>query len=475
MLLTVKFGGTSVQDAGRIRHAATLVKGLVGRGHRVVVVTSAMSGVTNQLVSLLGQPAPPTAGEDARMAEYFRFTNALEQQHLQTAREAIRDAKLVEEVRNALRTERSGLDRILVGSHLLGELTPIGYDFIVSAGERLCMPILANCLRDQGVDAIGLGGDEAGILTDNNYGNALPDEPGTREAARRALLPRLEAGQVPVVAGFYGRSPQRRLAILGRGGSDFTATLLGCSLDADEIWLLKHEVDGIKSTDPRLVPAAYTLAELPYEIAAEMALLGAKVLHPRSVQPAARQHIPLRIGTSADAEKPGTRLVPLRPGSAGGVAALTLVRGGALVQASAAEMGDEGIVPAGLPEALRRQNIDVLSSAAGFNSGRALWLVGNVDRDRFVTVLQQQLGPGVHAQVQRDVAVLGVVGEQVGRAAGVLARVLHCLDGAGAPPLAVIQGASPHSIAVALADDAQRLPAAMRSLHTELGLDRAAR
>jgi aspartate kinase len=475
MLLTIKLGGTSVQDAGRIRHAAGLIKGLVGRGHRVVVVTSAMSGVTNQLVGLLGQPAPTAGGEDARMADYFRFTNALEQQHLQTAREAIRDPQLVEQVKNALRSERHGLDRILVGSHLLGELTPIGYDFVVSAGERLCVPLLANCLRDQGVDAIGLGGDEAGIVTDSNYGNALPDEPRTREAARRALLPRLESGQVPVVAGFYGRSPQGRIAILGRGGSDFTATLLGCALDADEIWLLKHEVDGIKSTDPRLVPAAYTLAELPYAIAAEMALLGAKVLHPKSVQPAARQQIPLRIATSADIEKPGTRLVPQRPGAAAGVAALTLVRAGALVQASGAEMGDEGIVPAGLSEALRRQNIDVLASAAGFNGGRALWLMGSVDRDRFVGVLQQQLSPGVHTDVQRDVAVLGIVGEQVGTAAGVLGRVLRCLDGAGAAPLAVLQGASPHSIAVAVADDAQRLTAALRALHTELGLDRAAR
>src|SRR5262249_57171284 len=130
--------------------------------------------------------------------------------------------------------------------------------------------------------------------------------------ARKALLPLLEAGKTPVVAGFYGRSAQGRIAILGRGGSDFTATLLGCALDADEIWILKHEVDGIKTTDPRLVPGAYTIPEISYWLAAEMALLGAKVLHPRSVQPAAPQRIPVRIASSHVPDRPGTRLVPAR-------------------------------------------------------------------------------------------------------------------------------------------------------------------
>jgi aspartate kinase len=473
MLLTIKFGGTSVEDAGRIRNAADIIKGLVKQGHRVVAITSAMAGVTNKLDGLLGRPGP-RGNEDDRTEKYFQFTNELEQQHLKAAREAIRDPKLVEQAHITLRNEKRDVERILLGSHLLGELTAIGYDFVVSAGERLCAPLLANCLRDQGVDAVDLGGDVAGIRTDGNYGNALPDEPHTREAVRQALLPRLGAGQVPVVAGFYGRSPQGKLAILGRGGSDFTATLLGCALDADEIWLLKHDVDGIKSTDPRLVPAAYTLPELPYEIAAEMALLGAKVLHPKSVLPAARKQIPVRIASSADISRPGTRLVPQRPGAQAGVAALTLVRGGALVRARAAEMGDEGIVPAGLPDALRRQNIDVLASAAGFNAGRALWLVGSVDRDKFPRVLQQLVAPGVQTDVRQQVAVLGIVGEEVGTAAGVPARVLRCLDGAGAPPLAMLQGASPHSIAVAVADG-ERLPAALRALHSELGLDRAAR
>jgi aspartate kinase len=372
-----------------------------------------------------------------------------------------------------LYNEMQGLNRVLIGSHLLGEMTPIGYDYIVSAGERFCVPVLTNCLRDLGVDAIGLGGDEAGIATDSNYGNALPDEERTREEVRRTVLPLLDAGKVPVVAGFFGRSPAGRIAILGRGGSDFTATLLGCSLEADEIWMMKHDVDGIKSTDPRLVPVAHTIAELSYQTAAEMALLGAKVLHPKSVQPAARQKIPVRIASSHEPDKPGTRLVPLQS-TMPRVRALTLVRRGGLVRAQGVQMGDEGILPSSLMDAFRNNNVDVLASATGFNGGRVLWLVGSAELDRFVALLRQHTDERARIDVQRDVAILGLVGEHVGTAPGLLGCLARCLQAADTHPLVILQGASPDGLVVALPDHEARLAAVLKLLHTEFGLDHGA-
>jgi len=231
------------------------------------------------------------------------------------------------------------------------------------------------------------------------------------------------------------------------------------------------DVAGIQTTDPRLVQESYTIPELSYRIAAEMALLGAKVLHPKSVQPAARQRIPVRIASSFSPEEPGSRLVALGPARQPNVAALTVVRGGGLVRAATAEMGDEGEVPAGFHQALRRANVDILASAAGFNGGSTLWLLGPQELERFLEVLHQQELP-FQTEVQRGVAVLGIVGERVATAPGVLARVARCLEKIGRQPLAVLQGASPHSIAIALPDD-ERLPATLRLLHTELGLDRA--
>lgn len=466
MLLTIKFGGTSVGDAERIRSVAQFIKDTRDRGHRVVVITSAMAGVTNKFVAQLQHKL---GVDETQVAEHLLFTKQLEQEHLETARRAIRDPLLVDAAARAIYSERHGLDRVLMGSHLLGELTPMGKDFVVSGGERLCVPILANCLRDLGVDALGLGGDEAGIVTDNNYGNALPLEGPTRPAVRQALLPLLDAGQVPVVAGFYGRSLQGRVAILGRGGSDFSATTIGAALDADEIWIMK-DVDGIQTTDPRLVPASYTITELPYRIAAEMALLGAKVLHPKSVQAAARQRIPLRIASSFTPEQPGSRLVDAEPAREPKVSALTVVRGGGLVRTAAAAVGDDGEIPASFDAALRRSNIDILARAASFNGGSTLWLLGPLELERFIEALQEQ-NLSLQTEVQRKVAVVGIVGERVATAAGVLARVARCLDRTGCEPLAILQGASAHGIVIAMPDD-ERLPAILRLLHTELGLDR---
>lgn len=470
MFITIKFGGTSVGDAGRIRNAAELVAKEVAAGHKIVVVTSAMTGVTNKLVALVESKPATADDEQTRVMEYFHFTKELEQKHIQTARDCIRDPKLVEATANILYAERHALERVLLGSHFLGELTPIGYDFVVSEGERLCVPILANCLRDLGVDAAAIGAEGCGIMTDSNYGNARPLEPQTRNGVRQTLFPLLNAGKTPVAGGFYGRSPQGRYATLGRGGSDYSATLVGAALDCDEIWIMT-DVDGIKTTDPRVVPSARTISEMPYLIAAEMALLGAKVLHPKSVLPAAKQDIPLRVASSFEPEKPGTRLVPLQPGAAPSVAGLTLVRRAGLITMTTPDLGNEGVVPPGMIEDIHRQNTDILASSTASNGSSVLWLVGPLDLDRFLAIIDKHKDDRVQHDIRRDVAVLGIVGEQAARAPGILARVAQCLEQAGAQPLAWLQGASPNSIAIALPDDDQRMPAVMRALHATFGLD----
>jgi len=470
MLITIKFGGTSVGSAERIRGAAQLVKSVVDQGHQVVVVTSAMSGITNRLVALLETAGTPCDDEQARVTEFFRFTKTLEQDHAKAAREAIDDPDLVEEVARILYSERHGLERVLLGCHFLGEMTPIGYDFIVSEGERMCVPILANCLKSLGVESAAIGAEGCGIATDNNYGSARPLEGPTRQGVRERLLPILEAGKVPVAGGFFGRSEQGRIAVLGRGGSDYSATLVGCALDADEVWIMT-DVPGIKTTDPRLVPAAHTIDEVPYLIAAEMSMLGAKILHPKSVLPAAKQSVPVRVASSFEPDLPGTRLVPLEGVGQPSVTALTLVRGGALVRLSSSELGNEGVVSTELIGDLRRYNVEILASATGSNGGSVLWLVGPLDLERFLALIEKHHREHIEHEVHRNVAVLGIVGQQVATAAGVIATVAGCLEKVGAQPLAILQGASPNSVVIALPDDDTRLPNVLRSLHTEFGLD----
>jgi aspartate kinase len=465
--VTMKFGGTSVKDAACIRNAAGVAKKLHDEGTQVVVVTSARAGVTDRLVALV-QPHPvDPANEAERLADYFRATRELEEEHLAVAREAIRDPKLVEETAKALYGERIALERVLLGSHLLGEMTPIGQDIVVSQGERMCVPLLVGCLRDQGVDAVGVQGDACGIVTDNNYGKALPLDEPTRVGVRQALLPLLEGRRLPVVTGFYGRSEQGRIAILGRGGSDYSATLIGCALDCEEIWILK-EVDGIQTTDPRLVPAARTLPEMSYLIAAEMSQLGAKVLHPRSILPALRQKVPLRIANSFRVDLPGTRLVAARPDQPPGVTALSLVRGGGLVRVIASELGGEDVVDPRLTKDLRDANVEVLASAIGQSGGSVLWLLGKGELARFLPLLKRYQAGHFEIEMARDAAVIGIVGEKVATAPGIQQTVARCLDEVGVQPLVTLSGGSANSIVLALPDEQGPLTKTMQLLHTRL-------
>jgi aspartate kinase len=325
-----------------------------------------------------------------------------------------------------------------------------------------------------GIDSAAIGPEGCGIMTDANYGNARPLEAQTRQGVRQTLLPLLDSGKTPVAPGFFGRSPQGRFAVLGRGGSDYSATLVGCALDCDEVWIMT-DVDGIKTTDPRLVPAAHTIDEMPYHLAAEMALLGAKVLHPKSVMPAAKQDIPLRVASSFEPDKRGTYLVPPKPDAPARVAGLTLVRKAGLVRMSSPELGSEGVVAPGMIEEVRRQNVDIVAGATAANGSSVVWLVGPLDLERFVGIIEKHRDQRHHCQVVRGVAVLGIVGEQVATGARTIAQVTRCVEEVGGQPLAILQGASPNSIAVALPDDDGQLAAVMRLLHTRFNLDQGAK
>jgi aspartate kinase len=471
MLITIKFGGTSVKGGERIRGAAKLVADVVKKGHRVVVVTSAMGGLTNRLVGVLDRFAEPLEDEPRRVNEFLRFSKELEADHVAAAKDAVTPAELAE-TSNALYAERHHLERALMGSHFLGELTPIAYDFIISQGERMVVPVLANSLRGQGVNAVGITGKGAGIITDANFGNARPDMDRTRQEVRKMLLPMLDAGKVPVIAGFYGRTEQGRIAILGRGGSDYAATLIGAALDSDEIWIMT-DVDGVKTTDPRLVPAAHTIAEMPYEAASEMAMLGAKVLHQQSVQPVIAQKIPLRIANTFEPEKPGTWLVAKPKGKQPAVWALTLTSG-ALVRLNSSGVGLTGSFAGRLFEQFERKNIEILAVAGARNGQSLLCLLGKESTKRFRDLAKQEAVEDVAVEIQEPVAVLGVVGPDVGKKPDVLAKVAGCLSAAGAHPLSILQGASPDSLVVALPDTPdgknEALATALRSLHKDLGL-----
>ncbi|NDD65059.1 MAG: aspartate kinase [Acidobacteria bacterium] len=324
MLIVMKFGGTSVGSAARIREAALLALRSAAAGHRVVVVTSAMSGVTNQLIA---------AAESAARGHWEpAVREAIYRKHEEVAAEVIGDPKRRAEALGQIARRLDQLEKLCFGLSMVHELTPRLLDAISGIGECLSAPLLAGAIASAGQSAVSIEASEL-IVTNDQFGSAEPIMGLTREKAQAALVPLLDAGIIPVVTGFIAATGDGVTTTLGRGGSDYSASILGAVLDADEIWIWT-DVNGVMSANPAEVPEARTLREISYSEAAEMAFYGAKVLHYKTILPACEKHIPVLILNSFNPADPGTRVtVDGRPSSRG-VKAVTSFRNVSMITIS---------------------------------------------------------------------------------------------------------------------------------------------
>ncbi len=299
--LVMKFGGTSVGSSQAMSGAAQIVKEARAEWPRVVVVTSALSGVTNLLLDSAARAANGDIGqlpdaEQALLANHETIAIAL-------VPDEARRAAVMEEIAALVRSFVELCQAIAV----LGEATPRALDAVASLGERMSVRLLAAVITSAGLPAQPVEASEL-VVTNNRFQNAHPDFKATTEATRRVLLPLLDRGLVPVVTGFIGATPDGILTTLGRGGSDYSAAILGAVLPADDVWIWT-DVDGVMTADPRMVPDARTLPEISYGEVAELAYYGAKVLHPKTIRPVVEAGIGLRICNTFNPSHPGTRLV----------------------------------------------------------------------------------------------------------------------------------------------------------------------
>src|SRR5579871_304250 len=275
-LRVMKFGGTSVGDATCMGKVVEIILS-ASREFDLAVVVSAMSGVTNKLVEAASQAE---AGNVERVNEILRQLRARHDTALKTLIQSPVEQKRISVRMDALFEEA---ERLCKGTIFLRELTPRVRDAISSLGERLSVPLIAAALQQAGVASEAIEATEL-VVTDSSHGAADPWLDLTRERCETRLLPLVRNGIVPIVTGFIGSTSEGVLTTLGRGGSDYSATILGAALAADdvEIWT---DVDGILTADPRLVPTACTISEVSYREAAELAYFGAKVLHPKTLRP----------------------------------------------------------------------------------------------------------------------------------------------------------------------------------------------
>ncbi|WP_158793774.1 lysine-sensitive aspartokinase 3 [Granulicella sp. L60] len=298
----MKFGGTSVEDAPAMKRTAEIVRGRRDKGLEAVVVVSAMAKVTDLLLA-----AAAAAGRGDK-AGALAIGARLRHRHIDTAA-ALLETERFAKLQLALHAEFDALDDLLRGISAVGELTPRTNDLVVSFGERLSSRVMAEALQERGMQGAHVDARRC-IVTDANYGKAAPVESAIEGKLAEVVLPLIEAGKTPVMGGFIGATVEGVTTTLGRGGSDYTAALVGGGMHAGaiEIWT---DVNGIMTTDPRICPDALRVKTISFEEAAELAYFGAKVLHPATILPAVQKSIPVWVLNSRNAANEGTKITAM--------------------------------------------------------------------------------------------------------------------------------------------------------------------
>jgi len=472
-MIVHKFGGTSVGSPERISNVADIVL-----KHHVnhqadpqpgtVVVVSAMSEVTDQLI----QSARAAArGEDSL---YREIKAGLLRRHLEAVESLLAPGTDRLEAGGAIEDKLNELERFLRSIAMLGELTARGRDAVVSFGEMLSSTILAALLRQRGVQSQAVSATSL-IVTDDKFGEAGVLFPQTQINLGSHLVPLAARGVIPVVTGFIGATESGVTTTLGRGGSDFSAAILGAGIGASEVWIWS-DVDGILTADPNIVSQAHTLQELSYLEAAELAYYGADVLHPKTIRPVIESGIPLRILNSFNPEHPGTRIVAA-PGPNREISpAIISTTGLSLIAVSSREEAWSLALAANILHTLSQEGLPVLMFSQSFSEHSLNLVLRAQDQSHCLRVLRKEFSDDCrpHAceiKLREQIGTVSVVGLSNGGSNGIVSHAYAALGKGGTQVIAVAQPATERSVSFCIPEE--QVPVTVRLLHTELGLDRA--
>ncbi|HIP16276.1 MAG TPA: aspartate kinase, partial [Methanothermococcus okinawensis] len=394
MVTVMKFGGTSIGDGKRMRHVAKIVTDKKKKDKDVVVVTSAMTQITNSLIDISKEAL------DVRdIKRINNFVEDIKKKHEEAIEDAIKSENIKRDVRKTIYNLIDELEKVLIGVAYLGELTPKSRDYILSFGERLSAPILSGAIKDLGYSSTYLTGGEAGIITDENYGCARP----IRLEVKEKVGPLLREGIIPVITGFIGSTEKGNITTLGRGGSDYSAALVGADLDADivEIWT---DVSGILTSDPRIVKNVKRIPRMSYIEAMELAYFGAKVLHPRTIEPLMEKNIPLRIKNTFDPENEGTLITNSKEESNNIIKAITAIKDVFLINIFGAGMVGVSGTAARIFSALGRADANVILISQG-SSETNISIVVYGDGEEAERCLKELRGEFKNSNLIRDISI----------------------------------------------------------------------
>jgi aspartate kinase len=461
----MKFGGSSLASAQSIRNAIKIIQDYLRKRAQVAVVASALSEVTNGLVNVADMAA---AGD---ITAVNGFVEKQREFHASVAKECIRDTDTLSTVLQELDATSRELGGILLSVARLKELTPRSRDFILPFGERMSATILCGTANDMGVRAECFSGTEAGIRTDENFGDASPLMDITIRNVKTKLEPLLDSGVLVVVAGYRACSPQGIATTLGRGGSDYTATIIGAALAADEIVLWK-DVDGLMTADPVLEAEARVLATVSYSEASEMAYFGTKAIHPRALEPVIDRKIPIRIRNAFNLQSEGTLIHGDKLERTDQVVkAITLVRKVGMINVTGTGMQGLPGVAARIFKILGDLGVNILMISQSPSEAGISFVTTREKLQRATNALELNiLGSGLvkNLSAEDDVCVIAAVGAGMKGTRGVAARVFRAVADAGVNVRMIAQGSSELNISFVVAE--KDGPTAVHALHDEFRL-----
>jgi len=463
--LVMKFGGTSVGSADALINTTQIIRDAKKDWGRVVVVASAMSGVTNLLLD------SAASASQGKIDSLPAAESTLREKHFAAADALIKDEKLREQTKAEINELIFSLVNLCKAIAVLGEASPRAMDAVASLGERLSVRLLGAVVNDAGIKAKAIESSEF-VITNAHYQNAHPDFKATTEKTQGLLNPLMDAGIIPITTGFIGATPEGVTTTLGRGGSDYSAAIIGAVLPADDVWIWT-DVDGVMTTDPRIVKEAKTLPEITYSEIAELAYYGAKVLHPKTIRPVVDAGIGLRICNTFNPSHPGTRLIAGKKsnGKVSGqvVKAVTAIRRQRLVTIEGRGMlGVPGVAARAFGAvASTKTSVPLITQASSEQS--ICFAVPSEAADSVINALQVVFAREIEDEdidrvwMTDDVSIITVVGVGMRHTPGVAGQVFSQLGNSGANVLAIAQGSSEVSISMVVSSEDTEL--AVKALH----------
>ena len=465
MRLVLKYGGTSISSATDIQAIANYVN-LLSKHNEIVIVCSAISGTTDDLIEI----SQSIKKENKNKAEQLALK--IINRHKQLAKQTIKKSVIRKKLLEQLDVDFRELVALIEGMVLLGEVTPRSMDYLISFGERLSIKLISFAINDIGKKSISLTGKEVGIVTDSNFGESKPLMDTTRLRVSKTIDLQFSKKTIPVIGGFAGADQHGHVTTFGRGGSDYTATIIGSCIKADEIWLMS-DIDGLMTADPKIVKNAKLLKEVSYIEAIEMALFGAKQIHPRTFEPLLTKKIPMKIRNSFNVKNEGT-LVTDSPSvsTKNTVKCVSSIRHNGLIDIRGGSMVGTPGTAAKIFATLAKSGINVMMISQNPSESSITIVVKNTDLDKAVNALEMELLGKIikKLEVTTDVAIIALIGLGMRGTVGVASKVFGAIEKNKVNVAMITQGSSELNLAFVVKDSDSNV--AVQALHDAFELDK---